>query len=87
MAELMPSYWPTRIMLAIGFVATVMVVLLAPTLVSPCISCDNASVLGVPSNVLEAALAVGLAIVGLAWMLRIFRGTPDEPRAWRYRDR
>jgi hypothetical protein len=32
---------------------------------------------------------VGLAgmLVGLAWMLRIARGTGDEPPPWRYRDR
>jgi hypothetical protein len=26
-------------------------------------------------------------LVGLAWMIRIFRGPRDEPPPWRYRDR
>ena len=26
-------------------------------------------------------------LVGLAWMIRIFRGPRDEPSRWRYRDR
>jgi hypothetical protein len=33
--------------------------------------------------------AVGVAgvLVGLAWMIRIYRGPRDEPPRWRYRDR
>ena len=34
------------------------------------------------------ALAVLVVIVvGLVWMIRIFRGPRDEPPPWRYRDR
>jgi protein-S-isoprenylcysteine O-methyltransferase Ste14 len=36
---------------------------------------------------MRGALAVGMALVGLVWMVRIFRGPRDEPPAWRYRDR
>jgi hypothetical protein len=54
---------------------------------APCIGCDNPDVLGLPSNVLLAVSGVALAVLGLAWMLRIFfRGRRDAPRAWRYRD-
>jgi len=85
------AYWPTRITLAVGLIATAAVVLVARSLIYPelCFGCDYQNVLGLPSNVLVAALAVALALFGLVWMLRIFfRGRRnDESHAWRYRDR
>lgn len=83
------AYWPTRIALAAGFLATVAAVLHAGALLmGPCFGCDRMAVLGLPSNAVEAALSVGLAVVGLVWMLRIFfQGRRDDPPAWRYRDR
>ena len=30
--------------------------------------------------------AFGIAVMGLIWMVRIFRGPRDEPPPWRYRD-
>ena len=83
------AYWPTRILLATGIVAVgiVAVVLAAGATSSACFSCDRSDVLGVPSDVLVPVVSVGLAVVGLAWMVRIFRGPRDEPAPWRYRDR
>jgi len=84
-----PAYWPTRIMLAVGLIATAGVVLVAHLMIDspPCFSCDYQDVLGLPSNVLGVALGVAVAVFGLVWMLRIFRGPRDEPPAWRHRDR
>ena len=82
------AYWSTRIMLAIGVIATADVVLLAPLLAAPsCFSCNNPAVLGLPSALVLAVVAVTLAVVGLIWMVRIVRGPRDEPPDWRYRDR
>ncbi len=81
-------YWPTRIMLAVGVIATAAVVLGAK-------AADRAvlrlrplpDVLGLPSTVWLAISSIALAVVGLVWMVRIFRGPRDEPPDWRYRDR
>jgi hypothetical protein len=69
------AYWPTRILLAIGFVAV-----LLP------LAIRTASSSFFPAN--DAILLVGFvfALVGFAWMLLILRGPSDEPPAWRYRD-
>ena len=86
-------YWPTRIMLVVGIVSTAAVMLLAGAvldlgpLAEPCFGCDRPHVLGLPYNVIQATVEVGLAVVGLVWMVRIFRGPRDEPPPWRYRDR
>ncbi len=77
-------------MLAVGIVATAAIALLAWGIVSVsggCFGCEFSGVLGVPSYLVQAGAAVGLALVGLAWMVRIFRGPRDEPPAWRRRDR
>jgi hypothetical protein len=37
-------------------------------------------------NPLVLAAFLGM-VVGLVWMIRIFRGRRDEPPPWRYRDR
>jgi hypothetical protein len=79
-----PAYWSMRIMLVAGFLATAAVVLGARGLTEPCFGCDYPDVLGLPSNVVEAAVGLVLAVSGLVWMLRIFRGPRDEPRGWRY---
>ncbi len=76
-------------MLAVGFIATAAVVALGASVLMepPCFGCDYPVVLGLPSNVMQAALALAFAAVGLAWMIRIFRGPRDEPPPWRDRDR
>jgi hypothetical protein len=84
------AYWPTRFMLAAGVIATALVVLAAGVAVAwsqDCFSCDYPAVLGLPSGVLLPAIGVALALFGLVWMIRIFRGPRDEPPAWRHRDR
>jgi hypothetical protein len=81
------AYWPTRIMLAIGILATAAVVLATRLVIDPLMSDGRETVFGWPSNVVLAAVGVGLPVFGLIWMLRIFRGTRDEPQDWRYRDR
>ncbi len=83
-----PAYWPTRVLLVASILATVAVVLCARLLIDPpCFGCEHPNVLGLPSNVVNTALAVGLAVFGLVWMIRICRGPRDEPPPWRYRDR
>lgn len=44
-------------------------------------------VVGVSPRVVGSVAGVAAALVGLVWMIRIFRGPRDEPPAWRYRDR
>jgi len=74
-----PAYWPTRIMLAVGTGATLAVVLLAPLLLAPHgMTDDRPQVLGLPANAVWAAVVVGLAVVGLLWMIRIYRGSSEE---------
>ena len=76
-----PAYWPTRIMLAVGIAA----VLLAGVMIlsEPASMLDGSRMVENPF-VLAAFLVM---VVGLVWMLRIFRGPRDEPPAWRHRDR
>ena len=87
-----PAYWPTRILLAVGIVVTAVVALVLGdralmTGLESCISCRYSDVLGLPSNVLATVVGLALAVFGLVWMLRIFRGPRDKPPVWRYRDR
>ncbi len=82
-----PAWWPTRILLAIGIGAVLVPVFLlvaTPTGSSP--------MFGPPPGFRAAVSFVTVAgylgmLVGLAWMIRIFRGPRDEPPPWRYRDR
>jgi len=81
-----PAYWPARVVLVAGFLATAAVVLWARHPAdSPCFGCDYPQVFGMPSPLVLGAVSVGLAVVGLLRMVRIFRGPRDEPPAWRYR--
>jgi hypothetical protein len=40
-----------------------------------------------PTQILLAIGIASVAVIGLAWMIRIFRGIPDEPPPWRHRAR
>ena len=81
-----PAYWPTRIMLAVGIGATLAVVLLAPLLLAPHgMTDDRPQVLGLPANAVWAAVVVGLAVVGLLWMIRIYRSSGEGSSDWRHR--
>jgi hypothetical protein len=77
--EKLPGYWPTRILLAIGIAV---------------IAVEIAVILGAPRAMGgetmssgQAAMGLGLGLVGLAWMVRIFRGPRDQAAPWRYRGR
>jgi hypothetical protein len=90
MEQRTPAYWPTRIRLAIGIVSTLVVLATALfVLVNQPGFGPQPRIFGLNANVLAVAAGVGLALFGLAWMLRIFfRGRRgDRPAAWRYRDR
>ena len=84
-----PAYWPTRILLMVGTIATVIVFALAviDMLAEPPMFGPEATFLGLPGRVVQAALGVAVATGGLVWMLRIFRGPRDEAPAWRHRRR
>jgi hypothetical protein len=42
--------------------------------------------LEMPASLFVPIMALVMAVVGLIWMVRIFRGPRDEPPPWRYRD-
>jgi len=82
-----PAYWPTRILLVVGSIGTIIVFALAPMLVlaEPSMFGPEPTVLGLPNRVVIAGLGVAVAVFGLLWMVRIFRGPRDKPPSWRYR--
>jgi hypothetical protein len=84
-----PGYWPTRILLAVAIIGTAIVVVLGlwTAWAWPATIGDSPSVMGLPSEVARSLLAVGLALLGLVWAIRIFRGARDGQPPWRYRDR
>ena len=82
-----PAYWPTRILLAIGFVATGIALTLGLAPVTGGMFGPPPTVLGLPANIVLTVVGLLPAFVGLGVMVRIFRGPRDEPPAWRYRDR
>jgi hypothetical protein len=47
------------------------------------------AMMGADANPPRVAVLAGLLVglIGLVWMIRIFRGPRDEPTPWRYRDR
>jgi hypothetical protein len=81
-----PAYWPTRILLAVGVIATMFVVGLT-LIVAEQPSFPRPDILGLPAGLVVTLAAAGLSVVGLVWMVRVFRGPRDEPPQWRYRDR
>lgn len=84
------GYWPTRILLAVAIVATAIAVVFAlwSAFWAPQpFTGGNPSVLGLPNTVVVPLLAAGVALLGLVWSIRIFRGPRDEPPPWRYRRR
>jgi hypothetical protein len=84
------AYWPTRILLAVGVIATALAIGFAVFVavelqVFAPLTDTRPDVLGLPQDVARSLAAAGLAVAGLVWMVRIFRGPRDEPPAWRYR--
>ncbi len=88
-SERTPAYWPTRILLAVGFVAAAIEVALAFTLIlaAPPMFGSEPTALGLPYRVVQGLVGVAAAMIGLVWMIRIFRGPRDQPPRWRYRNR
>jgi hypothetical protein len=85
-----PGYWPTRILLAVAIIATAIAVAFAlwsALWAPPTFSGGGLIWWEVPNNVVLVVLAAAIAVIGLIWTIRIFRGPRDEPPAWRYRDR
>jgi len=87
-----PAWWPTRILLSIGIalVALIAGAVCVLVLFPPMALGDEPVGLGpilIGRGALVAIAALAVAIVGLASMIRIFRGPRDEPPPWRYRDR
>jgi hypothetical protein len=87
--EKAPGYWPTRILLAIaiGMTAGAILVAVASAIWLVPFSADSPNVFGLQSRFVVSLVACVVALVGLAWTIRIFRGPRDEPPPWRYRDR
>jgi hypothetical protein len=81
-----PAYWPTRIMLAVAIIATAIVVAFALWLASWAPSpftVGGPIVWELPTN----GLLTTVAVIGLVWVILIFRGPREEPPPWRHRDR
>ena len=86
-------WWVTRIELTIGiglvaFMGLLLLVL-GDRLSEPCFGCMRHPLWSLPISA-EAAVplaAFGVAVIGLIWMIRTYRGPRDEPPPWRYRDR
>jgi hypothetical protein len=78
------GWYLTRIELALGIGAVLFALWVAtydPMLIRPLIEPRS---VGLADLIVPAGLVAML--VGLAWMIRIFRGPRDEPPPWRYRD-
>ena len=87
-----PGWWPSRILLAIGIVCVAVtgLGLLASFGPPNSLSEPNAVALGpllIPQSVAIPIAAFVAQLFGLIWMIRIFRGSRDEPPPWRYRSR
>ena len=84
--EKAPGYWPTRVALATVILLPVALALLWLSEPKPVGSLPYDARFG---WVGMAVFAVGvlLWLIGVLWMLRIFRGPGVEPPPWRYRDR
>jgi len=88
-----PAYWPARILLGVGVLVAVAAVAFAVFSAFPpeTMGGDPGRIaigpLALPTSVVVSAVAGATALVGLVWMLRIFRGERRDPPAWRYRDR
>ena len=82
-----PEYWQTRFLLAVGLIATVIALPLSLEVLLESRYVGRPSILGLPAGLVVVLVGLALGLVGVAWMLRIFRGPRDEPPAWRYRAR
>ena len=79
-----PAWYQTRALLALGIGAVlvpVVLFVLSPSMIGPCMDPPP-----LWHDLIPWAGFLGM-LLGLAWMIRIFRGPRDEPPRWRYRDR
>lgn len=74
----------TRIELALGIAAAIITAAFVLVSLEPMFGESTWERLGVIA--MDIAVITGL-VVGLVWMIRIFRGQRDEPPGWRYRSR
>ena len=86
------AYLATRILLAVGIASCMAIALAVVTgfgvASGPCVSCDDrATLLGLPARVAISFVVVAPSVIGLVWMLRIFRVARHEASAWRHSDR
>ncbi len=85
-----PAWWPTRILLAIGIGAVLLIGLYLVALGGPVVQGGNWSIeLGPPHSwgPVGAIAAFLVPLVGLVWMIRIYRSPLEgDPPPWRYRD-
>jgi hypothetical protein len=79
-----PGWWATRIEFSVAIAALALVALLLPSYARPTFGGDGLSARGM----LVMAAGVAGMIVGLAWMVRIYRAPlrMDSKAYWRYRD-
>ncbi len=81
-----------RILLAIGFVSVAVIVAwgVVTAIIPDTFSRVNVDVgpVSFDALMLSRIIAVAVPVIGLAWMIRIFRRSRAEPPPpWRYRDR
>ena len=87
-----PAWFLVRLELLVGVGLTVFVGLVASSNPFVIVGRGNPTTLGpiatLASIIIVFVPIIGLviAVVGLTWMVRIFRGPIDEPPHWRYRD-
>lgn len=82
-----PVWWLVRFELAVGIGLTLLVAQLAwDSAMTMCFCNLPVRPLPLPPNAIVAATALATAVAGLTWMVRVFRGSTDEPPPWRYRD-
>jgi hypothetical protein len=85
-----PGWWPTRILLGIGIASFVVTGFCLFVLGDLGASGNGDWIHLEPLRVTQPLMAIAVllvAVVGLARMIRIFRGPRDEPPPWRHRDR
>jgi hypothetical protein len=84
-----PAWHWSRLLLAVGIILVLLVAVGAWLAAQPMIGRENVELgpILMPTGRFVAIATLALAIIGLAWMIRILRGPRDEPFPWRYRDR
>lgn len=84
-----PAWLVVRLELMLGIGLTVLIGLVAWSSQFVIYHRGNPAGLGPLASIIPFAVPITafvMALVGLIWMVRIFRGPRDEPPPWRYRD-